>query len=327
MDQVVAGMAVDIEHTVSKSLLVHGSGDLLNPVLDNALNHVTQSAAQKIHHIAAKLRLVTHVISKSGEAEAIGRALRKKSKADVSVGDIHELIAQPTNEAGHLLPRIKLALARIWRDVVDAYQLGCVLNETRPEILDRVNQALPKGRWIRKPKRELKAPKLKESDEGGTFQDDIGDYTLQTGFIDDDAWDMAVAYYRDANLPPRSGSALYDEEKGYFRYDWEMEQDLTQDFVERVRDGQVEAANQNGITEFVWISVVDDKTDDCCLWRDGLLTSEIRAELKAKHSEDECQAEVPPAHYMCRCTLAGATDEMPAQERFSYEDFDQWINS
>ena len=115
-------------------------------------------------------------------------------------------------------------------------------------------------------------------------------------------------------------------------YAWEYERDITNDFVYAVREGAIEAAKENGITDFVWIAVVDDKTDACCLWRDGLLTSEIEAKLKEHESEDEdCNLGgsglVPPLHFNCRCSLAPATDAIPQKPEVDYASFDKWLET
>ena len=94
----------------------------------------------------------------------------------------------------------------------------------------------------------------------------------------------------------------------------------------------MDAAQENGITDFVWIAVVDDKTDLCCLWRDGLLTSEIQAKL-SEHADDDAGCDlggdglVPPLHFNCRCSIAPATDAVPKKPDVDYQSFDQWLET
>jgi hypothetical protein len=115
-------------------------------------------------------------------------------------------------------------------------------------------------------------------------------------------------------------------------YAWEFERDLTQEFVQSVRDGQVGAAKEAGITDFVWIAVIDSVTDACCRWRDGLLVSEIEKELAQHQDEDdECNLEggglTPPLHFNCRCALAPAQDNIPDRPSLEDPDFETWLNT
>lgn len=115
-------------------------------------------------------------------------------------------------------------------------------------------------------------------------------------------------------------------------YAWEFERDLTNEFVKSVREGTVEAATENGVTDFVWIAVIDSATDACCRWRDGLLVSEIEKELGGHKDEDaECALEdeglVPPIHFNCRCTLAPATDNIPDKPDIDSPSFEQWLET
>jgi len=115
-------------------------------------------------------------------------------------------------------------------------------------------------------------------------------------------------------------------------YVWEFERDLTNEFVKSVRTGQIAAANENGITDFVWIAVIDSKTDECCQWRDGLLISEIRERLGDHRDEDEaCNIEgdnlTPPIHFNCRCTLAPAAENIPDKPDTGAKSFDEWLET
>ena len=110
------------------------------------------------------------------------------------------------------------------------------------------------------------------------------------------------------------------------RYSWEVEQDLVYDFVKSVRKGEIDAAKENGYNEFVWIAIVDKRTDVCCLWRDGLTTKEIEKQLKGRSKKERCNdAVTPPAHPNCRCRLAPVTDALPSKPIKDLGDFETWL--
>lgn len=159
-------------------------------------------------------------------------------------------------------------------------------------------------------------------------------------FIDESEWQKILDDYKSQYVPKNRGpETFFDPEDvkdqtgvsiGQYDdavYQWELEQDVTQDFVTRVREGQVEAANQNGYTDFVWVAVVDSVTDECCLWRDGLTTQQIELALSKEHSDDDCDATVPPAHFNCRCTLEPVTDNIEdLQPESNIGDFNAWLD-
>jgi hypothetical protein len=160
--------------------------------------------------------------------------------------------------------------------------------------------------------------------------------------IDENAWADMVDAYKDEYIPKwRAPEYIVDipvtdptmtatgEEVWYA---WEFERDLTNEFVKSVRDGQVDGANQAGITDFVWVAIIDSATDACCRWRDGLLISEIEKQLdEHKDDDEECDLDddglTPPLHFSCRCTLAPATDNIPDKPNADTKDFEEWLST
>jgi SPP1 gp7 family putative phage head morphogenesis protein len=94
-----------------------------------------------------------------------------------------------------------------------------------------------------------------------------------------------------------------------------------------VRAGEIEAAKEQGIDDFVWTAVIDERTDECCLWRDGLLVSEIEAELNGDHSGDDCDSTVPPAHINCRCRVLPVSAQYVEQQQTGFQGIDEWLAS
>jgi hypothetical protein len=77
----------------------------------------------------------------------------------------------------------------------------------------------------------------------------------------------------------------------------------------------------------MWIAIIDDKTDDCCLKRDGLTSTQIEEKLRGEWEKDECQAKVTPAHFNCRCRMAPVSDDLPDQAPADFGGFDEWLNA
>jgi hypothetical protein len=164
-----------------------------------------------------------------------------------------------------------------------------------------------------------------------------GAVTFSTGVIDPATWSDVIDDYFEQEIPgPRgpydkmvffnvgdAGDVEFTE-----RYEWELEQEMTQDFVEQVRSGQVDAANENGIEDFMWIAVIDRDTDECCSDRDGLSSGEIEAQLSSGELDpDECDATVPPGHFNCRCAPAPISNDLPEESPPDFGSFNDWLDA
>lgn len=224
------------------------------------------------------------------------------------------------------------------------------MNDEESEALGRIFKALPKKKRI--PARavlkkvkvtEASRPKMKsrsEDESGISIGLTRGDnYTFD---FDQDTWNRVVHEYQNDYVPIDRSPENFINLKDPFTsipikddipesdkiYAWELENEITNDFVKTVRDGQVSAANENGIDDFVWISILDDKTDECCQWRHGLLTGEIEDRLAKDDSlSEDCDAVVPPAHFNCRCTLAPASKDLQMVNNTDLnQEFDEWLS-
>jgi len=280
----------------------------------------------------------SQLLAYAGEVEAIGRALGRPAKLEQI-----DLDQVPALDGGESLPdRIALAFNRMRREIMNAVELSRAMNSPMADCLKRISKKFPstrplpsKGRTLKRVT-EARSPWDPEDDEEDgveiTQVAKLGSRTFATGFVDEETWGDLVADYKTKHIPiDRSAKNVFDVDVGdpelEEMYGWELEQQMTQDFVNRVRSGQVQAANDNGIDEFVWVAILDDRTDECCVWRDGLTTSEIEAELEADHAGDECDAIVPPAHFNCRCVPAPVSkDQLSDDQSEPPGDFDEWLN-
>jgi hypothetical protein len=278
--------------------------------------------------IALRLRQTAYTLAVASQAEAMGRALGRPQKAVVTKAHLQDVFATPAPGGGPLRERLQMYFHRLEHRVEDAVRQGTLQEEKFPEISDRIARAFPKKKVVRLTKGPI-GQAMREAAE------DARPHTIITDLIDDDAWDDVVEDYLDAFVPSsrqRGGAFQVKSEwvgTGEARrekYAWEVEQEITQDFVERVREGQHDAAKVNGYTDMVWIDVVDDREDDCCNKRGGKTTSEIKAMLASGELDaDECDAVVTPAHFKCRCDEAPVTNSLPDVEPFELGGFEAWL--
>lgn len=287
-------------------------------------------ASHQCEWLAYRLRSSAYAMSKAGEAEAIGRCINMRVNCDISGKAIEEMLSKDMPSGGNVTQRIGLGIERLKRDVIDAFQHSQVLDETPQETLARLAKAFPKPIKVKRPKKVLK--KLHEA---ATHQKPNATFTF--GFRDEDSWEDAVDDYLSDYLPDGidrspagklffSGADTDSEAETVTRYQWEVENELTQDFVYSVRAGENEAANENGITDMQWLAILDDKTDECCSWRDGLSSQEIASQLEDEHSDDDCDAVVAPAHFNCRCRMVPISDELADVKKTDFSDFDSWLD-
>lgn len=256
-----------------------------------------------------RLRVAASVLAYAGEAQAIGLATGKEQAVKWDMRDSQEVSQDSVRDGELLQNRVRLALNRVVRKAIDAAELANVSNEDETEALERIISSFPKTKRYKR----IPAPsqRLKEAANSSAPK------TKLTGFISDDVWNTVVDWYRtDVIKVDRSPMGIIDMGEYYEQddvYVWELEKELTEMFVKSVREGGMDAAKENGVEDFVWLAVIDDRTDDCCAWRNGLLLSEIEkiiSEGKAPDG-DECQDSLtPPIHFNCRCELAPATSDL-----------------
>lgn len=322
-----------VSHWYEKSSNSH----LLLMQLDQLINQAFAHAHSQMIPVIFRLRRNTYLLSNAGEVEAISRGLDKPLRRLLNKAKIDHVTKREMPSGGSVDDRVKLYLDRIKRKVLDAVQMSAINDEPLGDAKSRVMISFPKVRYLRRVSKELYEPKFKEADRENN--DYILGYVpeelrmkpsaLSTGFIDDDSWNDMIDEYKSEYIPTwRGPDGELDVQlgEGTPRYAWELEKEMTQDFVQQVRDGENDAALENGITDFVWVAIVDNHTDECCLWRDGLTTQEISLALENEHADDECDTESPPAHFNCRCRLAPATEGMPEQPDSRIGDFTAWLD-
>lgn len=284
--------------------------------VDAKLAHVFPAMLQ----IYVDLQRKAYLLSSAGEVEAIGRALRKKKQFNINVPE------EQDGENAKRIGQMALALDRINRDVIDAYQAARVADEPVEGVIDRVRRSFPKAKRYKRGPKFLRAVKPREA-----AKKKADPYSF--GILDENEWaEMLDLFKRDFVPATRGPGTVFDVDTDGTGvevewYGWEIEQSLTDEFVKSVRSGQVDAAKTQGIKDFQWVAVIDSATDECCLWRDGLTSTQIESRLSSSQSDDECGAIVPPAHFNCRCTLAPVTEEEPSDDVYNPQSFEDWLMS
>jgi SPP1 gp7 family putative phage head morphogenesis protein len=313
-------------------LKLHGiyspQGREISKGIEAELSRTLHMAALQITEQIKRLRRGSYLLTYSSEAEAIGQATGKSTKYTLGKDRIQMVQARPSFSGGSIDDRVQMVMNRLLRKVMNVIELSAINEDEIDVMAERLERALPKVKAVPTEQRNLSlGKKLQEADR------DRGP-DMSFGLIDDETWEEWVDDYKAEYVPSwRGPENAYDvrtpsgADTRTEIYAWEMEQEITQDFVYQVRQGQIEAAKENGIQDYVWIAIVDNRTDDCCLWRDGLTTKEIEKILKTERSDDDCQAIVPPAHFNCRCVLAPMVEEMPERPESNIKDFEDWLNS
>jgi hypothetical protein len=261
-------------------------------------------AYQNIIIIFERMHKATYLLSYAGEVEAMSRAKQTPYKIQSKLG--FGAITPPTQDK-IFRDRLEFYFNRLQRKIVDKFQQALILEKTPQETAEAVYSAFPKPTRISK-QRIIK--KFTEADADKP-QDFMGE-KLSFGFIDDKEWERVRDSYMSEYIPAWRGPEYVvgkDAQTGEDVYYWEVEREAEHQFVKSVHEGTNDAARENGIVDMMWVAIIDDVTDDCCIWRDGLTVKEIEEQLEGEHSDDECDSPVPPAHFNCRCRLAPITDE------------------
>jgi hypothetical protein len=281
-----------------------------------------------------------YVLAKASEFEIMAqhRVGGRESVNKISAQDADAMIVKNSMAGGDRHKRVQHYVDRLVRKIVSQATASTLSNEPvdAATFMQDISAAFPRGRVVKRPKRVL-SPRLMEAENEGDG------YDVAIDDIDEEVWNTLLDAYKEEFIPQwRGPTDTYDPfgfgldelptpDDKYTLYAWEFERDQANEFVRSVRDGQVAAANDIGVTDFVWISILDNKVDACCQWRDGLLTSEIEKQLKDHADEDaDCNLDasdqtVPPIHFNCRCSIAPATDDIPNKPDDGANEFYDWL--
>ncbi len=305
--------------------------EFLDPYTANNIRALDQSIDRHAYTISIEmtshwlaLRSYVYTLAHASEQQAVIQTKNGKPHK-ISKDDVHKAVFAPT-QFGSVEDRAYLSLSRIRRDVIDAVEMSRIMGDALPACMERVLKAFPRPEIVKQP-RALR--RIKEADYIKKNDSSLLD------FVDEQEWEEILDEYKSEFVPkwrdPRAGTlespVSIGDEDGFVVYPYQLENELTEDFVQKVRDGEHEGAKSQGITDFVWIAVVDNRTDKCCLKRDGLTTAEIKDKLEGEWQKDECRGVTPPIHPNCRCRLAPATDDIPDAPENGTADFEEWLNS
>jgi hypothetical protein len=303
---------------VAQFFFTNGARNTIQSI-DHSIDLVFHGASMRILDRIKRLRRNSFLLSWAGEVEAVSRARGEMARAALPRHRLTKVADSKTRDGEQILNRLLLGFNRVRREIIDAVELSRVMEDPIDLALSRVDRAFPK-RTISGTAGQLRRVKEADKKQGETDFSDL--------FIDDSEWEDMLDSYKSQYVPKWRAPGEQEKPDDDERYSWEVEQDIKQDFVSKVQNGQHSAAKQMGIDDFVFIAVVDDKTDECCLWRDGKLLSEIKEEIGEDFEEEEdegCKGLVPPLHFNCRCRIAPYTDTK--EEAPTLGDFDEWLAS
>lgn len=279
-------------------------------------------------HRVQRMRRAVYTLTFLSELEAIGQTTQIKPKFIDRFqfkSDLYDRSLKNTRWGDQLQDRIWCDLMNLRAIILNSLRLGMSKHLSAKDMFLFVQYSFPKIVNARRATRKLKA--LRESQSEDIPKKDF----IDTDFIDEGQWQFTLDQYKKTELPPSrfdNENKTIDEESGVPMYNWEFEQELNDDFVNQVRQGQLKASDEMGIKEFVWVAIIDKRTcETCCLPRSGLTTSEIRSKLESGElSSDDCDTVVPPGHFNCRCQLAPVASIDPV-EGPDWKSFGEWLES
>lgn len=301
--------------------LTPDNGIQISKMFDKVSQDIFHSYVPKFIARIQSMRKATYLLTYLAEQEAIGQATQKKKPQtayDMKL-KIRNAVSAKTLTGQDLDKRVWASLMSLHSKIMKRFRNGIIQNMKPKELLDEVILAFPNVTVYKRPPRELTP--FREAD-----QDPKNKSEFNFDFTDQSDWDDAVDAYKKTELPENRFDQ--GDDTNYSKYDWELEQDLTDDFVNQVRNGQVDAANELGINDGVWTAVIDKKTcETCCLPRNGKTTTEIKQMLASGELDaDDCDATNPPGHSFCRCQWApvSSTDEVEGPD---WKSFNDWLES
>lgn len=304
-----------------RSLLMAYSSDPKSFVDYGAAQRILSEIAPIQRTVAEiiRFRMFAYLLSARSEAKAVSIATGNEVAQPISRSELESVSSSAMGSVADIRSMVQFNYDKLARRIMDAFQIATLMGLSVEEVLDRVRSAMPKAvartriKKLQRVKREA-------------------DITIKTGFQDEDLWRSLVANYIEELPVDRSPAGKLDpplttSEGEVLLYDWELERAVTEDFVDKVRKGQHAGASKAGIKDFMWVAVLDDRTDECCIKRDGLLVSEIERKLKTSWKSDDCKASTPPAHFNCRCDIVPVDESLPDRPPDGREEFDEWLKT
>jgi len=292
--------------------------------IEQRLEPVFLLATDRIYEIYKKIKLYTYVLTSKGVLEALSRADGTSHRASVTPQELDEVLSQPFFNGAEPKEAIKLQLNILKRKIISEIEISIIQKEDAEKVRDRIERVFPKEKIIKR------APDYIDRVQRKGIKEAEKEFKRLSVFLgDEDVWAGIVEEYQRNFLPTVwRGIEKQIQYQNIKYYPWELEQQLTHEFVATVRQAEKTTSEKVGIKDFIWIAIIDDRTCNTktcsCVWRDGLTTTEIEAELK-KRKDEVCRAVVPPAHLNCRCDLAPATEELVEYPVTELGDFETWL--
>lgn len=288
--------------------------DSIGHETDAALRHLAHSMLGPIK----TMRRLSVNLAVAAEFEAINRVIKH------AVATPRRMRAPKiSDDTSQLEARLYADLTRVRNKITNAVESGYVNKSTVDKVYDRVVKVLPKVKRFKVPPKELKP--LREA----TTPDDLED-SATLDFMSDSEWRELIDQYKNEYIP-KHRNLSFDAEIGEPEleewYGWEIENAIADDFVNQIKDGQIDAANQAGISDLMWVAILDDKTRPEHRLKDGLTSSEIDAKLNNEWADFEDDSIVAPGGDNCRCRSVPFVPDLPEAPEVNYGDFDQWLNS
>lgn len=321
----------------SENQITHFAHDL-----GNVFNH----ASHNIYLETIKLRKLAWMLSHVAEAVAVASVYKTKPVVKASKQEVEKL----EDLDPKLLARILHRFTTLRNRIMQAIGYSLIHEEDVEKAVGRVYKLLPPRERLTSIRKLKRLTKVREADVPRDFEDRGSDaMTFSTTgefydwHFDPTTWQKIYDEYDKEYLyNDRSPAAVFDIKNPWNDepiredipsneafYGWEVEQEVTHDFVTAVRNGEITAAKQNGVDDFLWIAILDKKTCEvCCEWRDGLTTKEIEAKLAdSSELKEACDAIAPPAHFNCRCRVAPFSESLEPFEPDTDVELDAWMKS
>lgn len=289
------------------------------------LDHVIGNAARRVNDIVDRMRHNVYAMTVASSGEVFGRITGKSGP--ITHRKAHDKSHLPLLAGGSVYARTVHYLNKIRRKLDSVSELAKVKGQQL--TLEEIFAAFPKLKPIKQ------KPMLQRMTESEKPEGAPENLTVDT--ISDDDWERILSDYLHEYVPTNRGpeAVLSDEDMAsqgaspdYYgkTYQWELEGDVTHDFVQTVRAGENDAAEQMGITDFIVVSVIDNKTcegccgDFGCVDFDGHTITEIVRMTNGQYK-------APPYHFCCRCGIEPVGDDLPDVPQSNKGEFDEWLNS
>jgi hypothetical protein len=236
-----------------------------------------------------------------------------------------------------LFDKVSISVQALVNKINQEIERAYVGEEGSEELKMRLLKLLPETIM---PKRVLKNIRAIEAVDGRLVRGKTAGLSMTTDEMSDMEWNRVLREYMNRevllDVPDelsrhfryyRPGESLpsYKHPSDEY-YNWQIEQQSTQVYLDSIKNGEEKAAADMGVKDLMWVSVLDEKTRPEHAAKDGLTSTEIANKLEHEWKDFDDKGTVAPSGFNCRCrSVPFIPEKDQIESKDIYKEWGSWL--